>query len=136
PSKLVFNSQPLNTVAGQLLGGAGGIAVAVMDNLGNVVTSDRSTVTIALSANPTGDSLGSTLTAPVVNGVAVFKALTLTRAGTGYTLKVSDGSLAGATSNAFAITPAPASRLTISSLPASTSAGQPLGGSAGVLVSA
>src|SRR5207302_1235655 len=45
-------------------------------------------------------TLGGTLTATAVNGVATFAGLTLDKAGTGYTLQASGGGLAAATTNA------------------------------------
>ena len=45
-------------------------------------------MTVALGNNPGGATLGGTLTAPVVDGVATFSDLTLSQPGTGYTLTV------------------------------------------------
>jgi hypothetical protein len=53
------------------------------------------TVTVALGNNPGGATLGGTLTATVVNGVATYSDLTLSQPGTGYTLTVTDSAIAG-----------------------------------------
>ena len=72
--------------------------VSVEDANGNVVTSDNSSVTVAIGTNPGGGTLGGTLTVAAVNGVATFSNLSINKAGTGYTLTATDGSLSGATS--------------------------------------
>ena len=97
--------------------------VSVEDANGNVVTTNISSVTIALGANPGSGTLGGTLTAAAVNGVATFSNLSINKAGTGYTLTAADGSLTGATSAAFNITPAAASKLVFSTQPSNTAAG-------------
>ena len=67
--------------------------VSVEDANGNVVTSDGSSVTIAIGANPGSGTLGGTLTVAAVNGVATFSDLSINKAGTGYTLTAADASL-------------------------------------------
>ena len=105
PAKLAFTTQPG--------GGAHGAAwaqqpvVAVQDANGNTVTTDGSTVTVAIlnNAGP-GGTLSGTLTKVAVNGVADFSgnALKIDKAGTGYTLTATDDSLTAATSGGFNIT--------------------------------
>src|SRR5206468_2952607 len=51
--------------------------------------------------NPNGAVLSGTLTRAAVNGVATFDDLKLDKAGTGYTLVATSGSLPSATSSAF-----------------------------------
>ena len=100
---LVVTTQPTSAVAGAAISPA--VQVSVEDANGNVVTSDNSSVTIAIGANPGNGTLSGTLTVAAVNGVATFNGLSINKAGTGYTLTATDGSLTGATSSTFNITP-------------------------------
>ena len=86
--------------------------VSVEDDYGNVVGTDNSSVTVAIGTNPGGGTLGGTVTVAAVNGVATFSNLSINKAGTGYTLTATDGSLSGATSNSFNATPV-ASKATV-----------------------
>jgi hypothetical protein len=101
--------------------------VAVQDRGGNTVTTDSSTsVTLAITSG-TGTA-GATLacsTNPVTvsSGVATFAGCKVNKAGTGYTLTATDGSLQSGTSTAFAITPAPASQLVVTQQPSGASGG-------------
>jgi hypothetical protein len=97
-SKLVVTTQPPTSVTA---GADFGLVAKVEDKYGNVVTSYSGSVTVALGANPGDSTLGGTLTVTVVDGVATFSNLTLNNPGTGYTLKLSSGSLTGATTNPF-----------------------------------
>ena len=65
----------------------------VQDANGNVVTSNSSSVTVAIGTNPGSGTLGGTVTVAAVNGVATFSNLSINKAGTGYTLTATDGSL-------------------------------------------
>jgi hypothetical protein len=101
---LVVTAQPPATASA----GAGfGLAVQAEDIAGNIDSTFTGNVTVALAANPGGSTLGGTLTVTAVNGVATFTNLTLNRPGTGYTLRVSAGSLAAATSGALSVTSNP-----------------------------
>jgi hypothetical protein len=102
---LAFTAQPTNVRAGAAISPA--VQVAVEDANGNVVSTDNSSITVALGNNPVGGTLSGTLTVAAVNGVATFSSLSVNRAGVGYTLAASDGSLMGATSSAFDVTPGP-----------------------------
>jgi hypothetical protein len=116
-SQLVISQQPGNTVAGETLGA---VVVQVQDQYGNVVVSDSSNVTIAIASGSA--TLGGTLTVAAVNGVATFNTLSFTETGA-YTLGVTDGDLAGATSESFQITPAAASQLVFTQQPGNASVG-------------
>jgi hypothetical protein len=118
---LVFTTQPSTSVAGAHISPA--VRVTVEDQFNNVVTSDTSNVTVAIGTNPSGGTLGGSLTVAAVNGVATFSNLSINKAGTGYTLTASDGSITGATSTAFNITPAAASQLVFTTPPSSAQAG-------------
>ena len=105
--KLVFTVEPSNTLAGASI--TPPVQVSVEDANGNVVTSDTSNVTIALSTNPGSGTLGGTVTVAAANGLATFSNLSIDAAGTGYTLAADDGNLTGTTSIAFNITVASSS---------------------------
>ena len=80
---------PTSVVAG----GTFSLAVQVQDSQGNAVSGG--TVTVALGNNPGNATLGGTLTATVVNGIASFSDLILSRPGTGDTLTVSVSGITG-----------------------------------------
>jgi hypothetical protein len=101
PAVLAFAVQPSNTVAGQAI--APPIRVAVLDGLGNTVTSSTAGVTVAIGTNPAGGTLSGTATSNAVNGVATFGDLSINAAGSGYTLTAASAPLTGATSSAFNI---------------------------------
>ncbi len=105
-SKLVITQTPGSGTAGQALGTAFQIAVA--DAFGNVVTSNSSTLAVTIANGPAGFASGSTTSIAAVSGIATFSNLIFNTAGS-YTLSVSDGSLTGATSGSFPVSPAAAS---------------------------
>ncbi len=78
--------------------------VTVQDALGNTVTGNTSSVTLAIGTNPGSGTLSCT-TNPVtaVAGVATFAGCKIDNVGTGYTLVATDGSLTSATSSTFDI---------------------------------
>jgi hypothetical protein len=115
---VVFNQQPTSAIAGTTIGPS--ITVDVEDPYGNVVASDSSDVTLSIATGP-GSLLG-TLTVAAVNGVATFSDLSINIAGS-YTLSASDGSIAGATSNSFTISPAAASKVAFVQQPTNSTAG-------------
>jgi hypothetical protein len=94
-SQLVLQQSPTSGTPGQALSPS--VNVAVEDAFGNVVTSDKSTVTIAVASGPGGFAVGSTTSVAAVSGVATFSNLILSLAGT-YTLKATDGTLTSVTS--------------------------------------
>jgi hypothetical protein len=122
-TKLAFTTQPG--------GGTGGTAwttqpvVTVQDAKGNTVTTDTSTVTVAILNNPGSGTLGGTVTKAAVAGVASFSAnaLKIDKIGTGYTLGATDGSLTSATSSAFNITTGAATKLVYTTVPSTGTAG-------------
>ena len=102
--QLAFSVQPQNAVARQIITPA--VQVTALDALGNTDVSFTGDVTVSLGTNPGGGFLGGTLTVGAVNGVASFGDLTVSSAGTGYTLVASApaSGAKSATSNAFDIT--------------------------------
>jgi len=102
--QLAFTVQPHRAVARQIITPA--VQVTALDPLGNTDVSFTGQVTVSLGTNPGGGFLGGTLTVGAVNGVASFGDLTVSSAGTGYTLVASApaSGAKSATSNAFDIT--------------------------------
>ncbi len=107
--------------------------VGADDTFGNPTTifPANATMTVAIGSNPGGSNpSGVAETVPVFNGMADFTGLTLNKVGTGYTLKVSSGSLTPVTTNPIDVTNAPADHLTITTTgepPATVVAGQTFG---------
>ncbi len=106
---MIIESQPTTVVAGSDFN----ITVDVEDSFGNIATGYSGNMTIALVNNPLGGKLGGSLTVVVVEGVAIFIDLTLNIVETNYTLDVTSGSLASATSTALQVTPSAATQLII-----------------------
>lgn len=102
-SQIAFNVQPTNTTAGAPFGSA--VEVEIRDGQGNRVTTSRDAVTLAIGTNPGGGTLSGTLVVNAIDGAASFSALSINKAGTGYTLTANAGSFPAATSNAFRIAP-------------------------------
>ncbi len=69
-----------------------------------MVTTASGTVSVAFASNPTGATLGGTLTVTASQGVASFTNLTINKIGSGYTLRVSSSGLTSATSNPINVT--------------------------------
>lgn len=92
------------------------IQVSVLDAFGNVVTGSSASITLALSSNQTGATLGGTVTRSASSGVATFNDITLNRSGDNFTLSASSSGLSGATSSEFDI----ATHLTFTVQPATT----------------
>src|SRR5262245_12496370 len=75
PAKLIFTMQPTTVIAGVDIRPM--VAVTVLDEHGNTVTSARTSVTLTLGSNPGGGTLRGTVTRAAVNGVATFPDLSL-----------------------------------------------------------
>jgi len=122
---LVFLQQPTTpTTAGVTISPS--ITVEVEDSSNNVATGDTSSVTIAIGTNAGGGTLSGTKTIQVSGGIATFSTLSIDKAGSGYTLVATDGSLTQATSNPFTISPSSATQLAFGQQPTGTSAGATL----------
>jgi hypothetical protein len=87
-TQLVFGQQPTSTSTTTAISPA--ITVLIEDSLGNVVSSDNSTVTLSFGNNPGGGNLSGTLTVAAVHGVATFSNLSINSPGNGYTLVATD----------------------------------------------
>jgi len=102
--KLFFLQQPSNAGVNVTISPA--ITVAIQDQFGNTVTTNSSTVTLAIGSNPGGGTLSGAASVAAVSGVATFSTLSINMAGIGYTLAASAPGLTGVTSNGFNITSA------------------------------
>jgi hypothetical protein len=116
-SQVVVTTQPPTSVTA---GSAFGLSVTIEDAFGNPVASDDTGVSIALASNPGGATLGGTLAANAVNGVAAFSGLVLDVAATGYTFHLSSGNFPLATSEPVTVTPATDARLMVTVQPSTT----------------
>jgi len=113
-TQVAITGEPPASVAA---GSGFGLQATIEDPYGNVATSAANTVSVALAANPTGATLGGTLSLTATNGVATFSGLTLTKAASGYTLQASSSGLSSATTSAITVTPAAATQLVITQQP-------------------
>lgn len=102
-TQLAFAVQPSNCAIAATMKPP--VQVALHDSSGMPVTSDGVAVTLALGANPSSATLGGTLTAMTVGGVATFADLKVDAAGKGFTLVASADMLASAMSQPFDVSP-------------------------------
>ncbi len=121
PVALAFAAQPSNVTAGQPVAPA--ITVTLLDRKGNVSPEAVHTVTLELDTNPGNATLTGSRSALTVAGVVAFTDVKLDKAGTGYTLRATSGSLQSATSTAFNVSPSAPVRLAFSRQPVETTAG-------------
>jgi hypothetical protein len=117
--RLQFVTQPSNTVAGNILSP---VTVEALDVNGNLLTNNHSTVRVAIYVDePAGAIFYGYHTAVLHHGVATFRLLRLTHAAT-YLLKATDGVIAPAISDSFAITPSNPTHLGFTSIPTDATA--------------
>ncbi|HMZ21043.1 MAG TPA: putative Ig domain-containing protein, partial [Blastocatellia bacterium] len=96
--RLNFDQQPTNTNPQFPFNPV--VKVSVRNACGPLPDNTTS-ITLALGNNPSGATLGGTLTKQVVNGVATFDNLTVNKLGTGYTLVAGSSGLSNTTSDSF-----------------------------------
>jgi FKBP-type peptidyl-prolyl cis-trans isomerase 2 len=118
-TQLVVTTQPAGVVAGHNFS----IAVSAEDAYFNVDSTFTGNVSLALSNNPGNTSLGGTLNATAVKGVANFSNLRLNVAATGYTIQASASGVSAGTSNSFDVTAGTATQLAVTTQPSGVSAG-------------
>jgi hypothetical protein len=99
---LAFVQHPTDTVYGSTISPA--VTVAVLDASDQLVT--ESTTSVSLTLTPVGPTVGGTVSAPVIGGIATFSDLTIDAVGT-YTLIAQSPGLFSGVSTPFQITPAP-----------------------------
>jgi plastocyanin len=100
-TQLAFTVQPGTSTAGQALSPP--IEVSVMDASANLVTGASDAITVSLAPNSGGATLSGTVTANAVSGVASFADLTVSTAGSDFTLIASAAGLTDATSTPFEV---------------------------------
>jgi hypothetical protein len=101
----------------------------VKDAANNTVIGDANSVTLTITAGP-GSTFDATSTNTVAftNGVATFNNVIIDKAGSGYTLKASDGGVTlNVTSNTFAISAGTAATLKFTPAPNDITQGATLG---------
>ncbi len=121
PVSLVFTQQPTDASAGALIAPA--VSLSVLDAAGNVATSYNGPITVGLQANAFGAVLSGVNTGVPVNGVASFTGLSIARAGTGYRLSGSTGTLTPISSSPFAVIPGAPTQLVFAQGPTDVQAG-------------
>ena len=114
-TQLVVTAQPpANVTAGTGFG----LTVTAEDGFGNRDSSFDGAATLALGTNPGTGTLGGTLAATAVDGVATFSGLTIDTAGAGYTVDASATNLVSRATAAFAVTADHATQLVVTTEPA------------------
>ncbi|MFN2519343.1 MAG: hypothetical protein ABR604_09955, partial [Jatrophihabitantaceae bacterium] len=109
-TKLGFTQQPNGSTGGVAFGTQP--KVAIQDAGGNTVTTDSSSVTLALTT-PAGATLGCTANpTAAAGGIASFAGCKIDKAGT-YTLTATDGALTSAVSNSLTISVGAASQFLV-----------------------
>lgn len=98
PAALKFGVQPAGTAVNAPI--TPPVTVLIQDALGNLTTSTAA-VSVAFGANPGGATLNGTTSLSAVSGVATFSTLSVSQAGSGYTLVATSAGLASATSATF-----------------------------------
>ena len=96
----------------------------MQDAVGNTVTTNTSSVTLALTT-PAERTLACTANPSAVAGVATFAGCKVDKAGT-YTLTATDGPLTAATSTSFAITVGSGAKLAFTAQPGGSTGGMAL----------
>jgi hypothetical protein len=125
PAKLVITTQPQTVVTA---GNNFDVVVEAVDSHGKPDSNFNGLVTMTLAGNPAHGTLGGVVTVQAVNGVATFSGLTLNKAGAGYSLLASSGSVTTATTRAISVTVNTASKfVVISQPPSNVTAGNPFG---------
>ncbi len=121
-TQLVFTVAPSTVTAGATI--TPQIEVVARDALGNVADGFTDNVILAIANNPPGTGvLSGTTTVAATAGVAAFTDLSINAAGSGYTLTASATGPASATSATFDVSAAPASNLSYTVQPVTTTAG-------------
>lgn len=114
-TQLAFSVQPSNTVAGEAISPA--VQVEIRDAGGVLVAGARDAVTLAIGTNPGSGTLSGTKIVNAVGGIATFSGLSIDKAGNGYTLAASSGSLTGAASTGFTVSPGTIAQLLFTTQP-------------------
>jgi hypothetical protein len=118
--QLAFTEEPQNSTAGAGIS----VALTAQKPSGRIVPADESDVTLTIKKGPAGAVLSGVATIAVLNGVATFSGVTLTKAGT-YKLMATDGGSSIASAK-FTVSPAAAADVAFLQGPTSARAGDPI----------
>jgi hypothetical protein len=121
---LEFTVSPVTTSAGAAM--VPHPQVTVRDAMGNTATAFTGDLTMAIGTNQAGGTLSGVTTVAAVAGVATFSSLSISVAGSGYTLSATAPGLTAAGSAAFDIIPSAASHLVFTVQPSNATAGAPI----------
>lgn len=97
--RMAFFVQPSESFLGTAISPS--VVVRALNSFGDVAGGYTANVTLALSTNETGATLGGTVTQAAVAGVATFNNITLNRSGEGFKLRATSGSVSAGVSDAF-----------------------------------
>jgi len=111
PVGLAYIAEPFSVQVGSEMDPP--VRVAIVDALGNTVTTATGTVDISILTDPGGGALSGTTSVDVTNGVAGFLDLSIDQAGDGYTLEATSGAFTPVESAAFNVVPAPVTTMTV-----------------------
>ena len=114
---LAFTQQPTSATSGASIAPA--ITVTALDASNNVATGFANQISLAIGTNAGGGTLSGGAAVSPVNGVATFSAVSIDKAGTGYTLTTAATGVTGATSTTFNITAGTATHLVFTQPPTS-----------------
>jgi len=123
-AKLAFTTQPsVSNTAGTAFGTQ--LVVTVQDANGNWLTTSTASVTVAITpgTGTSGAALSGNITVYAANGMATFSGLSIDKAGTGYKLRASSGTLTPATSSAFNVVAGAAAKLAFTTQPRGSNKG-------------
>lgn len=123
-AKLVISGQPTSVSSGFTFT----VQADVADAGGNIITSATDVVAIDIKSGTgvSGAVLGGTKTVTASSGRATFNTLTLDKAGSGYQLTATSGTLTAATTNSFTVNPGSATKLAWITQPTATFVNAPL----------
>ncbi|MBI3791112.1 MAG: hypothetical protein HY275_09575 [Gemmatimonadetes bacterium] len=116
---LQFAVQPTSSATTVAIAPA--VQVQLLDSLGNAVATAGTAVTVAFGANPGSATLGGTLSATTsASGIATFGNLTVSAAGSGYTLVATSGAVTQASAPFDVRAPGAPAKLKFVTQPAAT----------------
>jgi hypothetical protein len=124
--RLVFTQQPDGGTAGSAF--TTQPVVSVEDAEGNIVTNYRGLVVLTITEDTgvPGATLFGGTTVGLENGMVEFRELSIDKAGIGYRLTATSGSLESAISTPFTIVPGAPAKLAFTTQPSKGTAGSPL----------
>jgi hypothetical protein len=120
-TQLAFTLPPSTATMGTVI--TPKIEVTARDAQGNTATAFNGSVTMAIGSNPAGGVLSGTSSVGASGGIASFSALSIDKAGAGYTLTATATGLTSTTSGSFDVTATRATQLAFTAQPTAATAG-------------